>query len=240
MKLFLKPLKPPQLIFSGCLPFCVRYHLKSSTTLSRLSIWALINTKYLVEPEPERNQTTGDGRNPKQPPGMYKTLKIIGYLPYQLVSRISSIDSSVTNHIYTTTTYNNFQGPNSWVSTKTRCVVLRGCWRWRSTWEITGGHVIHGYILYSPIFTNDNYISKCRSIIPYMEHLVIWMFLHEAINQFVSWLIFSFFKLSNIWNYSPISNIVSSILSHDDSERAAVDHCSSINIWVRDHCDWFG
>lgn len=26
-------------------------------------------------------------------------------------------------------------------------------------------NVIHGYILYSPIFTNDNYISKCRSIV---------------------------------------------------------------------------
>jgi len=33
--------------------------------------------------------TTVDGRNPKQPLGMYKTQKIMGYLPYQLVSRIS-------------------------------------------------------------------------------------------------------------------------------------------------------
>jgi len=31
---------------------------------------------------------TVDGRNPA-PPGMYKILDIIGYLPYQLVSRIS-------------------------------------------------------------------------------------------------------------------------------------------------------
>ena len=28
---------------------------------------------------------TVDGRNPKQPPGMYKTLQIMEYLPYQLV-----------------------------------------------------------------------------------------------------------------------------------------------------------
>ncbi len=28
---------------------------------------------------------THHGRNPKQPPGMYESLKIIGYLPYQLV-----------------------------------------------------------------------------------------------------------------------------------------------------------
>ncbi len=32
---------------------------------------------------------TVDGRNPKQPPNMYETLQIMGYLPYQLVSRIS-------------------------------------------------------------------------------------------------------------------------------------------------------
>ena len=38
--------------------------------------------------------TTVDGRNPQQPPGMHKTLKIMGYLPYQPVSRISSINSS--------------------------------------------------------------------------------------------------------------------------------------------------
>ena len=37
---------------------------------------------------------TVDGRNPAQPPDMYeKTLERIGYLPYQLVSRISSINS---------------------------------------------------------------------------------------------------------------------------------------------------
>ena len=36
-----------------------------------------------------------DGRNPKQPPGMYKTLYIIGYLPYHLVSQISSINSII-------------------------------------------------------------------------------------------------------------------------------------------------
>ena len=35
---------------------------------------------------------TVDGRNPA-PPGMYKTMQIMGYLPYQLVSRISSINS---------------------------------------------------------------------------------------------------------------------------------------------------
>ena len=37
---------------------------------------------------------TVDGWNPKQPPGMYKTLQIMRYLPYQLVSRISAINSS--------------------------------------------------------------------------------------------------------------------------------------------------
>ena len=36
---------------------------------------------------------TVDERNPKQPPGMYKTLQNMWYLPYQLVSRISSINS---------------------------------------------------------------------------------------------------------------------------------------------------
>ena len=36
---------------------------------------------------------TVDGRNPAQPPDMYETLQRIGYLPYQLVSRISSINS---------------------------------------------------------------------------------------------------------------------------------------------------
>ena len=37
---------------------------------------------------------TVDGRNPKQPPEMYKTLqKKKGYFAYQLVSRISSINS---------------------------------------------------------------------------------------------------------------------------------------------------
>ena len=36
-------------------------------------------------------QNTVDGRNPA-PPGMYKSLQIMGYLPYQLVGRISSID----------------------------------------------------------------------------------------------------------------------------------------------------
>ena len=41
-----------------------------------------------------------DGRNPKQPPGMYKTLGILGYRPYQLVCRISSINSSF-NHVST-------------------------------------------------------------------------------------------------------------------------------------------
>jgi len=30
-----------------------------------------------------------DGKNPKKPPRMYKTLYTMGYLPYQLVSRIS-------------------------------------------------------------------------------------------------------------------------------------------------------
>ena len=35
---------------------------------------------------------TVDGRNPA-PPGMYKTLSIIGYIPYQLVRRISFINS---------------------------------------------------------------------------------------------------------------------------------------------------
>ena len=30
------------------------------------------------------SSTTADGRNPA-PPGMYKTLQIMGYLPYQLV-----------------------------------------------------------------------------------------------------------------------------------------------------------
>ena len=30
-------------------------------------------------------QNTVDVRNPKQPPGMYKTLQIMGHLPYQLV-----------------------------------------------------------------------------------------------------------------------------------------------------------
>ena len=39
------------------------------------------------------SSTTADGRNPA-PPGMYKTLQIMGYLPYQLVSRISSVNSS--------------------------------------------------------------------------------------------------------------------------------------------------
>ena len=34
-----------------------------------------------------------DGRNPKQPPGMFKTLEIMAYLPYQLLSRNSSISS---------------------------------------------------------------------------------------------------------------------------------------------------
>ena len=40
--------------------------------------------------------TTVDGRNPQQPPGMYETLwnpANYGYLPYQLISRISSINS---------------------------------------------------------------------------------------------------------------------------------------------------
>ena len=35
---------------------------------------------------------TVDGRNPA-PPNMYETLQIMRYLPYQLVSRISSINS---------------------------------------------------------------------------------------------------------------------------------------------------
>ena len=38
----------------------------------------------------ESSGDTVDGRNPKQPLGIYKTLQIRGYLPYQLVSRISS------------------------------------------------------------------------------------------------------------------------------------------------------
>ena len=37
-------------------------------------------------------KATVDGRNPKQPPGMYETLQIMGDLPYQLVSGISSIN----------------------------------------------------------------------------------------------------------------------------------------------------
>ena len=40
---------------------------------------------------PYFNDDIVDGRNPKQPPGMYKTLTMV-YLPYQLVSRISSIN----------------------------------------------------------------------------------------------------------------------------------------------------
>ena len=32
---------------------------------------------------------TADGRNPKQPPGMYKTVFLMGYLPYQLVQDFS-------------------------------------------------------------------------------------------------------------------------------------------------------
>ena len=45
-------------------------------------------------PNQEQHNHTVDGRNPKQPPGMYKTLKNngINYQP-QLVSRISSINS---------------------------------------------------------------------------------------------------------------------------------------------------
>jgi len=48
------------------------------------------------EKTPQILEATVDGRNPKQPPGMYKTMKIMGYLPYQLVSRISE-PSTVLN-----------------------------------------------------------------------------------------------------------------------------------------------
>ena len=41
---------------------------------------------------------TVDGRNPA-PPGMHKTLSIIGYLSYQLVSQISAINRSTPSFI---------------------------------------------------------------------------------------------------------------------------------------------
>ena len=57
-------------------------------------IWILlILVPRVITYTPPKNSHTVDGRNPT-PPGMYKTLCIMGYLPYQLVSRISSINSS--------------------------------------------------------------------------------------------------------------------------------------------------
>ena len=43
----------------------------------------------------EGTVNTVDGRNPKQPPGMYKTLSIRGYLPYQLVQDFWTINSII-------------------------------------------------------------------------------------------------------------------------------------------------
>ena len=62
----------------------------------------------------QKSYNTVDGRNPA-PPNMYETLQIMGYLPYQLVSRISepstvspcdpggTLDTWDKHHVYLTT-----------------------------------------------------------------------------------------------------------------------------------------
>ena len=61
---------------------------------SFVSITGNIHADYGTDMSSKSNINTVDGRNPA-PPGMYETLYIMGYLPYQLVSRISAINSII-------------------------------------------------------------------------------------------------------------------------------------------------
>ena len=107
-------------------PFHIIFHQKK-TSKKKISS----HVSFLKYHKLSTHAHTVDGRNPKQPPGMYKTRWIMGYLPYQLLQdfwtiNISTVSLSVGN-------------PPSLLPHGAPPTSLRGSIRGEPWWLVVGG-----------------------------------------------------------------------------------------------------
>ena len=110
---------------------------------------------------------TVDGRNPA-PPGVYKTMQIMGYLPYQLVSRISSINSMAReNGLFTNTRISHRQTDSEMdVFFDVRFWLLEDGCEMKSLWAIRSERRVW-FPTHLGHFSNYIYICTYIYIIPY-------------------------------------------------------------------------